>query len=104
MALIRREDALAAIDAVGAHSSSTLVVKAKCYAVVKTDSVVPTVDAVEVVRCRDCRYYRREPSHVRPDADVVWCDKHNDREDRINLAAVDDDWFCADGERRDDDG
>lgn len=66
--------------------------------------LIPAVDAVEVVRCRDCRYYRREPSQVRPDADVVWCDKHNDREDRINLAAVDDDWFCADGERRREDG
>ena len=95
MALIRREVALAAIDAVGAHSSSTLIVKAKCYAVVKTDSVVPTVDAVEVVRCRDCRYWRQE---VDPHTHWV-CTQHSFNERMMHTTP---DFFCAGGLRRDD--
>lgn len=46
----------------------------------------PTVDAVEVVRCKDCakREYCRTTN--------VWA------------TVPDDDWFCADAERRSDDG
>ena len=52
---------------------------------------IPTVDAVPVVRCKDCRYYARD----------------NDRPPRgkclpLNILSVDD-WYCADGERREDD-
>ena len=54
MELIRREDALRAIDSVSALSVNALLIKTACYAVVKTDSKVPSVDAVEVVRCHAC--------------------------------------------------
>ena len=44
----------------------------------------PTVDAVEVVRCRDCkyRYYNRTPCAT------------------YMFSADSDDWFCAAGERK----
>ena len=92
MALVRREDALAAIDAVGAHSSSTLVVKKACYAAVKTDSVVPTVDAVEVVRCKDCRYWRQEVN-----AHTHWVCAQHSFNDRLMYTVPD--FYCADGKR-----
>lgn len=50
----------------------------------------PTVDAVPVCRCRDCRYCYAEGF---VNARNV-CEKHYD------FGNVDDDWSCADGERR----
>ena len=48
---------------------------------------VPTANVVEVVRCKDCKYYQR---------DLMWghgyCYGQKRKED----------WFCADGRRRDD--
>ena len=48
----------------------------------------PVVDAVEVVRCKDCKYWER---------DVIfqdgWC---------RGTRRGDPNWFCADGERRED--
>ena len=43
----------------------------------------PTVDAVPVVRCKDCKYFK------------TWLCQNEDNYD---------DWFCADGERKDGDG
>ena len=43
----------------------------------------PTVDAVEVVRCKDCKYFK-----------TPLCENEDNH----------DDWFCADGERKDGDG
>lgn len=53
-------------------------------------STQPTVDAVEVVRCKDCKY-RKEPENrfCNP-----YCTKH------LSMQAKDDD-FCSYGERRD---
>ena len=42
----------------------------------------PTVDAVEVVRCKDCKYFKTR-----------LCENEDNY----------DDWFCADGERKDGD-
>lgn len=53
----------------------------------------PTVDAVEVVRCKDCKY-------CFVDGDDDW--KYNVC--YFNRNMVHDDWFCADGERRENDG
>ena len=49
----------------------------------------PTVDAVPVVRCKDCRYHEQEqPGMVYCPATVGgW---------------VENDWFCKGGERKDD--
>ena len=46
----------------------------------------PTVDAVEVVRCKDCVHY--------------W--KNGNDEEAVCLASPKDDAFCSEGERRDD--
>lgn len=54
-------------------------------------STAPTVDAVPVVRCREC-YYKDEKRIM--DEDALWCRKHH-----MYVTA---DWFCADGERKDD--
>ena len=43
----------------------------------------PSVDAVEVVRCKDCKYFKTR-----------LCENEDNH----------DDWFCADGERKDGDG
>ena len=44
---------------------------------------MPTVDAVPVVRCKDCKYFKTPLCQIE--------DNH-------------DNWFCADGERKDGDG
>lgn len=48
----------------------------------------PTVDAVPVVRCKEC-YYKDEKRIM--DEDALWCRKHH-----MYVTA---DWFCADGEQ-----
>lgn len=50
-----------------------------------TLDAMPTVDAVPVVRCKDCKHY-----------DGKWCLLF----DMVNSDMGD--WFCADGERRSD--
>lgn len=55
-----------------------------------------TSDAVEVVRCKDCKYYREEPSQHVDDAVVVWCDAGHYPTSKV----MPDDWFCAGGQRR----
>ena len=61
----------------------------------------PTVDAAQVVRCRECKY-----AHLTYDGDIKYCDllavKDEDGEcDPCFYRSGD--WFCADGERRSDD-
>jgi hypothetical protein len=58
------------------------ITKAFIMAMIKTRSVTPTIDAVPVIRCKDCK-------HILPKG---FCHKHSRK--------VADDWFCADGERR----
>ena len=60
----------------------------------------PTVDAVPVVRCKDCKYWNR---------DTAWCDIHShftDREGQFCYPEESGDWlmfdenyFCAEGKR-----
>ena len=47
----------------------------------------PTIDAVPVVRCKDCKHWERDVMFA-----GGWC-----RGKRQDIP----DWFCADGERRD---
>ena len=59
----------------------------------------PTIDAVPVVRCKDCEWYVRSiikqdgtlDKRYKPD----WCDLYRKVREET--------YFCADGERRDDD-
>ena len=49
----------------------------------------PTIDAVEVVRCKDCKHWREN---------TLWCDMNSrDRGANFNWYAED---FCSYGERR----
>lgn len=52
---------------------------------------LPTADVVEVVRCKDCKYYKQNP--YSPDEDMMcmcWCD----------WLPTDPDDFCSYGERK----
>ena len=50
----------------------------------------PTIDAVEVVRCKDCKHSEEA---LLPDKEL-WC--------KVKDTFCTSDWFCADGKRRDD--
>lgn len=59
-----------------------------------------TVDAVEVVRCRDCKWYMPGDLFT----DIMFCHrlkKENGKPAKYNYCADD---FCSYGERKDDDG
>lgn len=63
---------------------------------------------VRVVRCKDCLYWQQNT--VRQNSnDVGWwnealCERHTIYGNEPHEAWTDADWFCADGERREDDG
>lgn len=60
----------------------------------------PTIDAVPVVRCKDCLWYVR--SMIKQDGTLDerykpdWCDLYRRGREET--------YFCADGERKDNDG
>ena len=61
--------------------------------VAKAVEEAPTVDAVEVVRCKDC-----EHSVMTTDGQVKYCKNHDPFcRDKLYYDA---DYFCADGERK----
>ena len=51
-------------------------------------SAQPTIDAVEVVRCKECKYWY-------PNG-IGFCTIHDIRPSQLDMA----DWFCADGKRK----
>ena len=56
----------------------------------------PFRDIVEVVRCKGCVYWDTDGYGAEFDSEGFgWCD-HNEFDSKI-------DWYCADGERREDD-
>ena len=67
---------------VDAPRSSSLEFDAGVLYVLNKLDAVPTVDAVPVVRCKDCKYFKTR-----------LCENEDNH----------DDWFCADGERKDGD-
>jgi hypothetical protein len=63
----------------------------------RVDSL-PTVDAVAVVRCKDCKYrLHLGPTEHYPETYVCRIDNVSG-----TRKAYRDEWFCADGERRTD--
>ena len=60
-----------------------------CKAIVSRLKQVPTADVVPVVRCKDCVHHIDAPQTT-----DVWCERIDGLLQR--------NWFCADGERRDD--
>lgn len=84
MEFVRKEDVLNCI--VG---DSTSEKKARELAELILEHI-PAVDAVEVVRCKDCKHCDPEDKKCDCGHAILW------------QLPRDDDWFCADGERRDD--
>ena len=75
------------------------ITKAFILAMIKTRSITPTVDAVPVVRCKECK-------HATMTSDGKMCKYcEMDTDDFGNQRDVyhDADWFCADGKRMDND-
>lgn len=62
-----------------------------CEKMLKTIREQPTVDAVPVVRCRDCKYYGEEYGSCGR-TDII----------RSDMRIIMPYWYCADGERKDD--
>ena len=57
---------------------------------------IPKEDVVKILRCKDCKY-----AHLTYDGQVKYCDMWKDDDDYYIELYLDGDWFCADGERKD---
>ena len=55
----------------------------------------PTIDAVEVVRCKDCKHAIVNENHI--DKPLICCLTKM-------VGTTDEDWFCANGKRKMDGG
>ena len=84
--LIKREDAIKATW----HEPSYIDPYNVLTEVRDRIEALPTVDAVPVVRCQYCKWWKK----YRNDNDWGLCEKH-DIDHPCNC-----EWFCADGERR----
>lgn len=88
------------IDADTIFNNELLLVSDKAYdavhAVIERINTAPTVDAVEVVRCKDCRF-----SHMTYGGECKSCDKWVDDDDFHLTLYLDGDFYCAFGERKD---
>ena len=73
--------------------------KLRLATVINELELAPTIDAVPVVRCRECKYYR----HGKHFTDINFCQRLPYYAEKGGLNTSDDD-FCSRGERRDDDG
>lgn len=65
---------------------------------------IPAVDAVEVVRCEDCKY-RKVNEHFGEKGYMklkAICTLDTGDPFELGRNAEDDDWFCKDGQRRED--
>lgn len=89
MSLIEKDEALKRVEDAPVLSPMSLMTKSYIYAGIKT---MPDVDAVLVVRCKDCKHWCTDSTPCLEDADAHFC------------ALVDfystADWFCAYGKRR----
>ena len=71
-----------------------------CYSETEVANLLlhaPTVDAVEVVRCRDCKHYKPQKKSAHWENSVNYCN----RVVTIKVQPYD---FCSYGERKDGDG
>lgn len=83
MSLIEKDEALKRVEDAPVLSPMSLITKSSIYADIKT---MPDVDAVPVVRCKDCVYLG-----------CIQCALAN--EYNQYRPGVDPDWFCAKGRR-----
>ncbi len=74
------------------------------YAVKDLLDTMPTIDAVKVVRCKDCKY-RQVNEHYGEEDYLnlkVMCNMDTGDPFELGRNAWDDNWFCADGEEKSD--
>lgn len=97
------------VDVPGFLEGGSSVTKAFILAMLQTRSATPTIDAVPIVRCVDCKHRPKEPNWETfvdgsdlefPEGSKCPC-KCSDNEFYSWYPA--DDWFCRNGERRDGD-
>lgn len=87
-------DALVAkimVDAPDFMDGGSSITKAFIMAMIKTRSATPTIDAVPVVRCKDCKHWYFADNRIPSEQENV-CGR--------NGIVVTPNWFCADGERK----
>lgn len=64
---------------------------------------MPTVDAVPVVRCKDCKFYDKQTFMGHSMGWASCSGRFADVDDNgLRFKIPSEDWFCADGERRED--
>lgn len=63
------------------------------------DALALLKEQPEIVRCKDCKY-----AYLTSDGECKYCDLEKDDNGSLVERWRSWDWFCADGERRDDDG
>ncbi len=73
------------------------ITKAFILAMVKTRSVTPIIDAVQVVRCKDCKHGSLYCTEDVCGETLIECNRP-DLGDVIEIHGWK--WFCADGKRR----
>ena len=56
----------------------------------------PTIDAVPVVRCKDCKWYKHEEED---EVGMGWCANFKPASNEHFICW--DNWYCGDGERKD---
>lgn len=91
---IKREDAIKCLaDYLLDHSGTSTINHAKKASVIL--NTVPSADVVEVVRCKDCKWYEDENHKIYENC-VKWKNSHG------IILPVDPVDFCSYGERRSD--
>ena len=92
MRLIDADDLVAKImiDAPDFMDGGSSITKAFILAMVRTRSITPTIDAAQVIRCKDCKHGFRLD-----DTNYIVCG----RPFASNRETHTEEWFCADGER-----
>ena len=63
------------------------------------EAISPTVDAIPVVHCKDCKY-----AILTYSGECKYCKKRMDDDGGMDQLYLPGDWYCADGERKDGDG
>ena len=92
MRLIDADDLLAKVqeNAPGFMDGGSTITKAFIMAMINTKSVAPTIDAVPVVRCKNCLWWHESETN----------DGYGDCGQANGITLKPHDWFCADGKRR----
>ena len=78
------------VDVPGFLDGGSSVTKAFILVMLETRKATPTIDAVPVVRCKDCKHYETKDCAN----GFGWCNRNGTGHGST------DDWYCADGERR----